>query len=174
MQGVEKAVFVCKLLLDQRIIELKNENESLKLQLFWKNHNPTLLKNAMAAGNQSELGPKCGCSACSVSGRAYEGDVEHNVLPWTCTFKPWFEEKIRECGMTIGHGLDGFVDGSIVDDHNPLYDVDCHFNNLAREDWVCWSYGSKIWKVKSASDAELQKLVDLFKVLDPDKEFDIE
>jgi hypothetical protein len=169
MEGVEKAVFVCKLLLDQRVIELKNENERLKLQLFWKTYNPTHLKQLMAAGNQCTLGPKCGCMACCVTGRnpGNEEEVANNI-PWACTFKPWFEQKITECGMTIGHGTDGVTDGSLVDDHNPLYDVDCHFNSLARQDWGCWSYGSKLWKAKSVDDPELKKLTTLFKALDPE------
>ena len=165
MEGVEKAVFVCKLLLDQRVIELKNENEHLKLQLFWKTYNPTHLKELMAAG----LGPKCGCMACCVIGRKPDNEEEvANHNPWACTFKPWFEQKITKCGMTIGYGTDGVTDGSLVDDYNSLYDVDCHFNSLARQDWVCWSYGSKLWKATSVNDPELKKLAALFKVLDLD------
>jgi hypothetical protein len=167
MQGVEKVVFVCKLLLDQRVIELKRENEQLKLKLFWKTYNPTHLKGWMAEGNQCSLGPKCGWLVCCVSGRASDEEVA-NRGTFTCTFKPWFEQKITECGMTIGCGTDGVTDGSHVDDYNSLYDVDCHFNSLARQDWLCWSYGSKLWKATSVNDPELKKLAALFKVLDLD------
>ena len=165
MEGVEKSVFVCKLLLDQRVIELKKENESLKVQIFWKTYNPTKLKEAMVHGNQGMLGPKCGCTSCVVTGRCGE---EASNIAGPCTFKTWFEQKIMECGMTIGCGIDGMRDGAIVDDPNPVYDVDCHFNSLARQDWFCWSYGSRLWRAKSASNPELAKLVALFKVLEND------
>ena len=47
MNGVERLALVSKILFDTRLLELKRENEALKLKLFWKEHNPSHLKAAM-------------------------------------------------------------------------------------------------------------------------------
>lgn len=59
MQGVERLSLVAKVLMDTRLLELKRENEELKLKLFWKDHNPSMLKQAMAVANTVEGGPRC-------------------------------------------------------------------------------------------------------------------
>jgi hypothetical protein len=168
MQGVEKVIFTCKILLDQRVIELKKENELLKLKLFWAKHNSDYLKEAMACWNQDISGPRCACLACVTSGRASDDDIleeGNNSGTFNCTFKPDFEQKITECGMTFGSNFNNRLDGSIVDDQNLVFDVDCHFANVARADWNCWTYGLKLYNAKSVEDPELKKLVALFNTL---------
>ena len=63
MQGVERLSLVAKVLMDTRLLELKRENEELKLKLFWKEHNPSMLRQAMAAANKIDGGPRCACLA---------------------------------------------------------------------------------------------------------------
>jgi len=44
MNGVERLSVVSKILFDMRLLELKCENEDLKLKLFWKENGPSMLK----------------------------------------------------------------------------------------------------------------------------------
>ena len=167
MDGVERLAVVSKILFDTRLLELKRENEALKLKLFWKEHNPAALKEAMSFTNQVEGGLKCSCLACLVSGR-YEMDVGEIPEKKPCVFKPWFEQVLREHDMSVGIGLPDepvWVDGSVVDDHNSVLDDGQHFTNLGSEDWISWTYGSKLWKATSVRDPELAKLQRLFRVL---------
>ncbi len=60
MNGVERLTVVCKVLLDTRVLELRRENETLRIQLFWKDHGPESLKAAMRATNGAADGPGCG------------------------------------------------------------------------------------------------------------------
>ena len=165
MNGVERLALVSKILLDTRLLELKRENEALKLKLFWKENNPEELKKAMASANCGKDGPSCSCLACVVSGR-YESDHGEVAEMKPCTFKPWFEQVLREHEMNAGHVVDvPRVDGSVVDSHNDVFDDGQHFTNFAGKDWVCWTYGSTLWKATSVRDPELAKLERLFRTL---------
>jgi hypothetical protein len=165
MQGVERLTLVSKILLDTRLLELKRENEALKLKLFWKEHNPAHLKAAMYLANTADGGPACSCLACVVSGRyaSDDGEIPENK---PCVFKSWFEQMLREHDMSVGHVVDvPRVDGSVVDSHNDVFDDDQHFTNFAGCDWRWWAYGSKLWKATSVRDPELAKLERLFRAL---------
>jgi hypothetical protein len=167
MNGVERLAVVCKVLFDTRLLELKRENEALKLKLFWKEHNPSILKSYMSAANNADGGPKCCCLACVVTGR-YEMDVGELPEKKPCTFKPWFEHMLQDHEMSIAVGLPDvpvWVDGSVVDCGNNVLDDGQHFTNLGSGDWFCWTYGSKLWKATSVGDPELAKLERLFHTL---------
>jgi hypothetical protein len=58
-----------------------------------------------------------------------------------------------------------WVDGSVVDSGNNVLDDGQHFTNLGSDDWVYWTYGSKLWKATSVRDPELTKLERLFHTL---------
>jgi hypothetical protein len=161
MQGVERLALVAKVLMDTRLLELKRENEALKLQLFWRDHNPSMLRQAMAAANMVEGGPRCACLACIVGGRCADGtrgfapypvaaEYDFQLVMSTydrchlrCQFKPWFEAQIREAGMRVG------VD-AVQDDNStsaiwggrtgmPL----CTGRDCGRRlPWQTWSWGS--------------------------------
>jgi hypothetical protein len=165
MNGVERLAVVSKVLFDTRLLELKRENEALKLKLFWKEHNNKELNVAMARANETDGGPQCSCLACAVSGRfiSNNGEVAEQK---PCTFKPWFEQVLREHDMSVGHVVDvPRIDGSLVDSDNNVFDDDQHFTNFAGADWRWWTYGSKLWKATSVRDPELAKLERLFRTL---------
>lgn len=179
MQGVERLSLVAKVLMDTRLLQLKRENEALKLQLFWKEHNPCMLKRAMAVANKGEGGPLCACLACIVGGRCADGTLGFAPYPFAhvyeeqlvmspydrchlrCQFKPWFEEKIRGSGMSVRE-----LPVSVwVDDGHEVPDEGHHFINLGRVDWNAWVYGLRLCKAASADDPELAKLRRLFLAL---------
>ena len=144
---------------------LKLENEALKLKLFWKEHNPGKLRKAMSLANYVQGGPECSCLTCVVSGRVDRRFVEVDKEK-SCTFKPWFEQVLREHDMSVGHDVDvPKVDGSVCGSGNDVFDDGQHFTNFAREDWKCWTYGSKLWKATSVGDPELAKLKNVLRYL---------
>ena len=168
MNGVERLALVSKILFDTRLLELKRENEALKLKLFWKEHNPEELDKAMHLANTANggCGPACSCLACAVSGR-YESKPGEVAEKKPCTFKPWFEQVLREHDMSVGHVVDmPRVDGSVCDSGNDVFDDGQHFTNFAGCDWKWWTHGSKLWKATSVRDPELAKLERLLHFLD--------
>jgi hypothetical protein len=109
MQGVERLAIVSKVLFDSRLIELRRENEALKLEhkntidklklkVFWLEHDGHL-KELLAAVNDCQAGPKCCCKNCYRVGRFddYNKPVLHGV---DCSFIPWFENEIVDFDMT--------------------------------------------------------------------------
>ena len=97
MQGVERLSMVSKVLFDSRLIELRRENEALKLEqkrtidavkleqkhkidalklkVFWLEHNDLKLKELLAWVNNCYDGPKCCCEGCYWHGRfGYDPD----------------------------------------------------------------------------------------------------
>ena len=167
----ESRLSIIDILCENEELKLENEalklkNEALNLRLFWKEYGPEELNAAMRLANQAERGPGCSCLACVVSGRhvSEDGEVAEKK---PCTFKPWFEQVLREHNMSVGHDVDvPRVDGSVVDSHNDVFDDGQHFTNFASCDWVWWAYGSKLWKTTSVCDPELAKLERLFQTLD--------
>jgi hypothetical protein len=118
MPGVESLSIVCKVLLDMRLLELRRENEALKLeqkqatdalklQVFWLQHDDLKLKQHLAWANDCDTGPGCCCAGCYWNGRFDYADepkaIESDV---NCTFVPWFEARIVDFGLTssVGHG----------------------------------------------------------------------
>jgi hypothetical protein len=116
MPGVESLSIVCKVLLDMRLLELRRENEALKLeqkqatdalklQVFWLQHDDLKLKQHLAWANDCDTGPGCCCAGCYWNGRFDYADepkaIESDV---SCTFVPWFEARIVDFGLTSSAG----------------------------------------------------------------------
>jgi hypothetical protein len=86
-----------------------------------------------------------------------------------CAFKAWFEETHKELDMDVAVGLPAepvWVEGSVVGSCKMVLDDGAHFTNLGGDDWVCWTYGSKLWKAACVRDPELAKLERLFGALE--------
>ena len=159
---MDRLALVSKILLDSRVIELRKENEALKLKLFWKDHDESDLKDLMRQTNNcGKNPPQCSCHACCVAGRVYADGPGME-----CTFKPWFEAHIASCGMEIGVGVGRDQEPVEVSFSEQVhYDIDAHFHSMGRDDWVQWTYGARLWKAASVSDPEIVKLIRLFDAL---------
>jgi hypothetical protein len=162
----DKLLLVSKIFADERLSELLAENRVLKLKLFWKDHAISQLQIAMINANQKEFGgPGCKCVVCAVCGRDdhYDGYEE---LDFDCTFKPYFETLLRECGlhsMNNNEVISKVVELHMSDDTgNVVYNADTHLVRIGRNDWDTFSYGSKLWKASSIDDPEIKKLQNLF------------
>ena len=163
---LDRLALISKLLFEPRVLELRAENEALKLKLFWKEHSKAELEKLMVACNANIV--HCKCLSCAASGRM---DEEHTAEPWgaICHFKQWFEEQLLKHGLSSETGVhvnqEPIGPHMCCDDGNRLYDVDAHFHHLARDDWVIWMYGAKLWKGKAVTEPELMKLQALFYTL---------
>ena len=143
MQGVERLSIVSKVLFDSRLIELRRENEALKLEqkrtidklklkVFWLKHDHLHLQEHLALANDSEDGPNCRCRDCYWNGR-FGLDPDKRVLPGVnCTFIPWFENEIVDFDMTSSVG-----NSTEVTTHFAIYDGECHFGRWLLEIPTC-------------------------------------
>jgi hypothetical protein len=157
MDGVERLALVSKVLLDSRLCELKSENEALRLQVFWLQHSFDNLSQRMQWANCSHNGPFCTCHDCLQSGRfhsAYAGPGIDRCV-YKCTFKPFFECLIAQCGMSVGYGE--------TDTHTHFRCIES--NACPRVSWYTWQYGSSLTCARTSTNADLCKLKHLFQVL---------
>jgi hypothetical protein len=90
--------------LDARFLELKRENESLKVSLFWVDHSINTLRQYICLANNRASGPRCRYSCCMRVKRSrptildgYDDEVRDEA----CQFGPWFEEIVREHGLSF-------------------------------------------------------------------------
>jgi hypothetical protein len=129
MQGVERLSIVSKVLFDSRLMELRRENEALrleqkravdtvkleqkhtidtlKLKVFWSQHDDLHLRQHLAWANDSSTGPNCCCGGCYWNGRFDYTETPKPVYPYMeCRFMPWFENEIVQFGLTssVRHG----------------------------------------------------------------------
>jgi hypothetical protein len=147
-----------KVLYEREILELRTENERLKLSLFWKTYGPEQLYTAMQDANAHIT--QCKCFMCAVSGRY---DLETNIC--ACSFVPWFEKQLAKCGLesaTIDDQSKHFQHESML-----AWDIDTHFVHDGGLDdhWLQFSYGSKLHRATSIENPELQKLKRLFELI---------
>jgi len=176
MSSVDRLALVCKVLLDARFLELKRENERLKLSLFWVDHSINTLKKLLGHANNRAGGPRCRCRCCMRTKRSrpsildgYDDDVRDEK----CLFGPWFERVLQEHGLSFAH----FDDASPCDFDRELYprpNVDVHFHVVGHPqytNWVVWMYGARLWRAQTTDDPELAKLRALFKTLGDDPEW---
>jgi hypothetical protein len=167
MEGVERLSIVSKILFDSRLIELRRENETLrleqertidavkleqkntidklKLKVFWLEHDGLQLKDLLAWVNDCYDGPKCCCEGCCMFGR-FGHDPDKRVLPGVnCSFIPWFENEIVDFDMT-----------SSVSYSN---DVTTHF--YVNEDGEC-EFSRWLLQIPTCEHPELRKVYELF------------
>ena len=155
MSGLDRLALVAKVLLDSRFLELKRENESLKLRLFWFDHCLLTLRKMLQVANNNAAGPRCRCASCVFTKRyepnildGYEDDAD------ACKFHTWFEQVLQKHGMS-------FRDATDLQFHDNVH-FHVFLSNNARNQWV---YGGKLCNARSTADPELVKLAALFQTL---------
>jgi hypothetical protein len=173
MYCVDRLALVSKVLLDQRFLELKRENERLRLSLFWIDHSINTLKHLTNYANNKPGGPRCHCCCC-VRAKRYRPSIldgyDDEIVHEACTFGPWFEKIVQE------HGLSFAASGACVSFEKldrecyPMPDDDVHFllfptHNAPATSWCTWVYGAKLWKAQTTQDPGLLQLSALFKTL---------
>ena len=172
-----------KPLYDREMLELRSENESLKLKLFWKDYNVHKLHKAMQSGNSFPAdAPYCQCQTCvhfkrSVRPRKkgpLHGGASGGSAPLydaVCKFGPWFASAARRFGLTVKKASWGMhYDSTQLMEHdsNPeleVLDLDCHLVNTDGHEWTHFTSGRRLWGATTADSPELKKLSEFFRYL---------
>lgn len=163
LAGLDRLPLVSRAFMDAKFLELKRENERLKLELFWKNYNIDGLHAELYAFHQSCSLFHCWCASCANNGRLHldEDEAEyyaglpvgHGLAPCKpCQYKPWFEDFIVDMQMIVAHGVDYGLDS----EHFRFFET----VGMAR-DWF-WGYGSRLVNARSVASPDLRKLEVLF------------
>ena len=188
MSHIDRLATVSKILLDERVIELRQEVETLKLGIFWRDNSMFRLNEAMKIANGMHV--KCGCSFCCWYNRTdlmKEAELE-SAFTAECRLLPWFHEVLLSHGFVMFErtSIRTFVSQGRVDllpemvqveitsqrdpkssgplTRNVCIDLDCHLFKLSPVG--NYAFGTKLWQAKSVNDPELQKLTKLISVLE--------
>ena len=155
-KGVDLLALASNAFMDTRFLELKNENERLKLERFWKTYGPDKFSKQLKFFHYRTCWFRCFCVSCIENERfkplsphvtdADEAEeIEYANETWEyCRYRPWFDEFLDELERDVGE---------IDTEH--IFFVG---NNL---EWV-WRYGSKFLNARSVADPELRKLENIF------------
>lgn len=175
MSGVDRLALVSKILLDQRFLELKRENERLTLSLFWVDHSINTLKKLTFRANNRAGGPRCRCRCCTRAKRRWRTELDgydDEGVDEACKFGPWFEKTVQEHGLSFASSGkdDNHFPCDIDREWYPMPDASVHFLLFPSErepatSWCTWVYGAKLWKAQTTQDPGLLKLSALFKTL---------
>ena len=94
--SLDKIVFVSKLLVDQRLIELRQENERLKAEIEDRTLNPKPFREEYSIDKFHmyifQMSLECICSCC-------HPQYIYNYTPMNCRFIPYIEKIIGDCGI---------------------------------------------------------------------------
>jgi hypothetical protein len=166
-QALDRLASVSRLFMDARVVELRKQNERLKLELFWIKHSIQKLKDIMKHANYGrDASVSCNCWKCSLAKRIPKGTLVDNNKK--CKFLPYFEALMQDCELSY-EGLPGAHthENHISDEEGNVCDVDSHFVETTMRGGFLhkFTYGSKLWKAKSVDNPELKKLERLFNLL---------
>ena len=172
MSAVDRLALVSKILLDQRFLELKRENERLTLSLFWVDHSINTLKKLMYRANKLAGGPRCRCRYCAKAQRYWPMYSHGNDDDYEeCKFGPWFEKIVQEHGLSFASsGKDSHFPRDMDRESNPMTPASVHFLLVPTEQapvtsWYKWVYGAKLCQAQTTQDPALLKLTALFQTL---------
>ena len=178
MSSVDRLALVSKIMLDQRFLEMKRENERLTLSLFWIDHSINTLQHLTNYANNRAGGVRCHCRCCVRAKRfrpsILDGyDDEDDIGDRACRFGPWFEELVQAHGLSFAAGGACVSFAKLDRECHPMPDDDVHFllfptHNAPATSWCTWVYGAKLWKAQTTQDPGLLQLSALFKTLSGD------
>jgi len=151
----DRLACVSRLLMDQRVIDLRRENERLRFCIFWRDHNTVILREAMMYSNIFVPGaPNCKCVSCCISGA--ESVVD------SCKFMDWIKGVAERYGMTMETKKPSSERVSHPSSPGHVYDQECHFVWTDSVGYAYCTYGARIWKAQTVFDVNLKKLSRFF------------
>jgi len=157
-KGVDLLALVSTAFMDIHFLELKNENERLKLERFWQSYGPDKFSKQLSSFHWRMSLFRCGCVSCVKNNRfepmaPYPPDededewfaIEYANKRWEhCEYLPWFLEFLDDMERDVGeiNFEHIFIEGDSLE-------------------WS-WGYGPKFLNARSVADPELRKLENIF------------
>ena len=162
--SIDKLALTCKVLMDERVLELRKEVEGLKLSLYWERHSIYVFEKAMTWCNSNE-DISCECESCirtkidfpSIHSLFFEQGLER--FDGDCKFQDYFLCLMEKLGISF-HSWDKSA-RAYLNNENPsvtsgeypivFYDSDCHLI-MDMEYCKIMGFGKKLEQCKSEED----------------------
>lgn len=170
--SLDRLALVSKLMMDERVLALRRENEGLKLDNFWLKHNVAALNRAMGYFNDDCSGRnECYCEDCirwrlDWSDTNWVEDRIEVIRATThppascCQFNKRFNYLIVKHELSTMHVKDRYQELHGRHLERQIYDCDCHI--ILDSQSQCVGFGRKVYRCSNTADPELVKLESLF------------
>ena len=162
-----RLALVSKLLYDKELIEMRQENEKLKLEIFWRDYNMEKLEVLWneTIECKDDVDDVCTCGSYHIFNPHYPFfEKEKEAETAACNHRKWFKTLLEECGCVVleqtedcGYPKTFYTHSS---SHlNCVLDMDAHF--VGGSDFK-FAYGARLYKATSVKDKELEKIKNVF------------
>lgn len=185
--SVDRLAMVSRVMFDQRLVDLRKDNEKLSEHEAWNRFGLDSLERALARACYTYFPLACACLSCW---KAKRFDAENES--WLDVMNAFRSYSGEECALKrclILHAQRSGLIVAVRKSLNPesmmdpnewvrmvdLFDQetpDCHFQILEDTDNGCWTleYGPKFSSVNFHRNSDLDKLKNLFKIINADDE----
>lgn len=179
--SMDRLAMVSGVMFDQRLLDLRKENEDLRHQLAMLRFAPSTLNHLLAEVNDTGLTEVCNCLPCFFAKRFSQVDPEdlgemgarHVNNPRTeCILKKCLKFHMHRLGLTF----QDFDDSSSSseedsDDHPRPEECDCHI--VIEDNGTFWTvdYGAKLCTTNFHRHPDLPVLEALFNLISDGEDF---
>jgi hypothetical protein len=187
-KAIDKLACVSRVMFDQRVLDLRKENEELHAKVAWYEYGEKRLRESLVAVNQTYYGGTCHCFSCYHAKRFETGDgldgfptsflfrnlqtsIEMKRKP--CLIKECLLLQTKKMGFevaTLNESSAGFAPPDFSVEHIPADPVPetCHLIIWSHPVDSYWrvEYGPKLCSKDFHKNPMLEKLKQLFKILE--------
>jgi hypothetical protein len=177
-RSVDRLSVVCKTLLDQRFLDMRQENEELRAESAWNKYGEEVLDKWMPSVNQVYIDEVCTCKSCFLSGRFEMARLDNIYRPYAihgydglkesheCIIKKCLILQAEKLGLRVlQFSRDTYT--SYVDPHQ----MDCHIVVVnAFGTWYI-KYGAMLSVTNFHTNPDLEKIKSLFELCRDGNEF---
>jgi hypothetical protein len=169
---------------DQRLVDIRNENEELRSQIAWLEFGPDALNRMLAEANDTGLTEVCRCAACFLAKRFSPMEPEGIVVRFSkeqreeCVLQKCLRWHAQRQGLDILFYDDSSSDASddaagSQDSEQSASDMDCHIVIIDRGQFDMWEvdYGKKLSPNRFHANPDLPDLQSLFALIDEGEDF---
>jgi hypothetical protein len=188
-RALDRLAAASRVFFEQRIIDLRKENEELRAREAWNSFGLESLEKSLVYACHEYYPTACSCMSCWKAKRFdSEGstmeEIMHDFIKYSgheCVVRKCLILHAQRCGLIVAvRKSPPFLHPDIdpkewvkISQHFHEETPDCHLQILENEDGT-WNlyYGPKFSRVRFHLNPDLNKLKKLFKIIDQDDECD--
>lgn len=181
-ERLERLASASRVMFDQRLVDMRKENDDLRHQLAMLRFSPRVLNDLLVEANYTGLNQVCTCQKCYYAKRFSDMDPEElEVLAASfqdtgvdCIIEKCLKHHIKRLGLTV-QDQQKYPDGSDVSDSSEgptPENCDCHIV-LVNSGYTTWEadYGARLCTTDFHLHPDLPALEALFTLIEEQESF---
>lgn len=179
--SLDRLALVSGVMFDQRLVDMRKENEDLRHQLAMLRFAPSALNQCLAEANDTGLTEVCSCLSCFFAKRFSQVDPEDlgemgarfvKNPQQECVLKKCLKFHISRLGLTF-QDLDDSSSSSADDSKDPPNPDECDCHIVIEDNGAFWTveYGAKLCTTNFHRHPDLPALEALFTLISNGEDF---